>query len=762
MLCGRHPQADPAKPAHVFAMQAPLRVDSLEFALADPAVYSLYELTIDLSAAYDNPFDPDQIDVFCTFTSPTGRVHRVNAFYFQDYSRSLNGQTEVLKPVGKPGFHVRFCPDEPGTWRYVVTAKDRTGTATAVFGFHAKSSNAPGYVALSPVSKNHFQFRPPVSKKSSQARSLFLIGENMCWSGASGTFEFDKWLHDLGSAGGNFIRLWCSNANTTLEQIPDKNVQETANSTYHGLGAYSLDHAWRIDRILDAAEANGVYTMLCLGTYGDLKTGGYFNEGQWPVNPYNAANGGPCSTPEEFWINPEARKLYQRKLRYFAARYGWRTHLHSWEFWNEADAPAAWVEEMADFMKGTGAFAGHPADPFGHLVSTTYGNDAVWKIPGIDFTMTHSYGTGNVPDISPVAADDAYQYRGFEKPHFLAEFGIDWRSGDEQYDKKGEGVNLHNGLWAGLANGCAGTSMLWYWDGYVAPKNLYSQFTAVRKFSDLVPWASYAWTALNAEPPVLQQANETFTDMFLPCNGDWGRAAYTDVTITPFGAADHRSVPGFLFGPSKPEMKQPVNINVDYREAGTFGIKINTVSDRSRLRVLLDGKQVLDHGFKAAPPPVGISPEYTSTRLFPEYGIYQAQYGLTLTFPIPAGPHKITLENTDGDWMSISGVELKGYRSSRYSSLQVYGVKSEGGVVIWVHNALNTWKSRAEGTLPAEIRGADTTLHNLKPGRYRLRWFNTTTGDVLEDKRVKVKQEDLQVNLPPISEDAAALLTPIK
>src|SRR5205807_5840446 len=69
----------------------------------------------------------------------------------------------------------------------------------------------------------------------------------------------------------------------------------------------------KLDAILDLAQRNGLNIMLCLGTYGEFKEGGYFNEGQWKANPYNSANGGPCVKPEDFWTDATARKLYHRR-----------------------------------------------------------------------------------------------------------------------------------------------------------------------------------------------------------------------------------------------------------------------------------------------------------------------------------------------------------------------------------------------------------------------------------------------------------------
>ena len=36
-------------------------------------LYGMWELTIDLRASYDNPFDPEQVDLTAEFTTPSGK-----------------------------------------------------------------------------------------------------------------------------------------------------------------------------------------------------------------------------------------------------------------------------------------------------------------------------------------------------------------------------------------------------------------------------------------------------------------------------------------------------------------------------------------------------------------------------------------------------------------------------------------------------------------------------------------------------------------
>ena len=139
--------------------------------------------------------------------------------------------------------------------------------------------------------------------------------------------------------------------------------------TYLGLGRYSPGNAWRLDEVMRLARENGVYLMFCLGTYGEFTEGGFFNEGCWVSNPYNARNGGPCRRPADFWTSPEARKLYQRRLRYLIARWGSSPTCSRGSSGTRSPQRRqgnAWVGEMAAYLK--------QHDPYRHLVSTTYGD----------------------------------------------------------------------------------------------------------------------------------------------------------------------------------------------------------------------------------------------------------------------------------------------------------------------------------------------------------------------------------------------------
>ena len=712
-----------------------------------------FELTLDLGASFDNPFDPDDVDVYAVFTPPEGPPMRVNGFYTVACLRKLleNG-AEQIEPTGAPFWQIRFCPNREGMWHYRVFARDRTGTVESPeAAFRVVASENPGLVQRREGLSSPFVF--------DDGRAFFPVGENMCWGGPKGSLDFDEWLKRLGEARGNWIRLWMTRWNCALEWTEDDASRQWPNA-FRGLGVYNLCSAWKLDTILDTAEKNGVYVQLCLGTYGEFTTGGYFNEGMWASNPYNSANGGPCASADDFWTNEQARRLYQRRLRYIAARYGARVSIFAWEFWNEARAPAAWVSEMAQYMKGTGPFEGKPADPYGHLVSTTYGDPDVWGLAEIDFTQTHQYGEGNIPDMAPAIVSDARRHSEFGKPHLMAEFGIDWRSSDDKYDPQYKGVNLHNAIWASALAGNAGSAMIWYWDSYIHPGDLYAQYAALRAFTDKVPWTEGQWQPLDVDPPRIESGTETWRDLTIVASADWGRNPYAEFIVNPLTGTDDKPLPKFLFGPFKPDLRVPLVFRVKYDAPGAFSLRVGSVSNSARLTFSLDGATVREVGFSASPPADGTAPEYESTTFRPEYGIYQAQFNKDYGIDVPAGEHVVSVDVTEGDWVGAAQYTFGGYVSSRFPRVNVVGLCNGTKALLWVQNADHNWVNVQKGVPVEPIHGAATALHGLPSGRYTCQWWDTCKGTPTCEETLVTSDGVTPLALPDLPTDAAACIAP--
>jgi hypothetical protein len=260
-------------------------------------------------------------------------------------------------------------------------------------------------------------------------------------------------------------------ANVFIEHGEPRNILDAP-----GLGRYYQKTADRLDEILRYAEEKGIYIMLTIDYHGLFKSeiDRWASNAEWRANPYNAANGGPCQTQEDFFTNAEARKLYKNRLRYMVARWGYSTHLAVWEFWNEidnvmewqnvsAEAITAWHREMADYLKRI--------DPYEHLVSTsvTYRDiPGLWDIENLDFSQHHNYGpTTNMKE-------SIYNYIArFEKADVVGEFALGWKGPGKDYPVALYEVEMHNGLWRGMFSPTPILPMTWWWEWHYHQKHFF-------------------------------------------------------------------------------------------------------------------------------------------------------------------------------------------------------------------------------------------------------------------------------------------------
>lgn len=230
--------------------------------------YEKFEITINLSGSFSNPFDKNQIHLRAQFTSPSGKNFEIDGFYFQDFSRT--GPPETLIVKGQPHWKIRFTPTESGVWKYKILCTDQTGTTISnEFQFLCIPSNNKGFVR---VANNRYL-------KFETDEQFFGIGLNMGWyTYPEKTFSYQKWIDSLSANNGNLIRVWMSSNAFAIEW---KNT---------GLGNYTnrLDRAYQLDWLFEYAESKGVLIQLCLLPHGQFSIN---VDPEWNNNPYNSANG---------------------------------------------------------------------------------------------------------------------------------------------------------------------------------------------------------------------------------------------------------------------------------------------------------------------------------------------------------------------------------------------------------------------------------------------------------------------------------------
>jgi hypothetical protein len=478
--------------------------------------------------AIANPFDSDIITLNATFTLPSGASMIVPVFWYQAYQRSLSGTNEVDTAITNPatvspGWHLRFTPPMAGSYslsfeitklnnhlvHQTVPIVASNGTTSNSTPLHVpplppkdQSSSQHGYVGIAPGGR-YFQ--------TGDGHALPLIGHNVCWPGGEGTPNEGTYNYDMGKSNGyfgnmakngeNYARIWMCPFSFGIEPAPDWIYPQSEKS----VTLYSLQTAWQLDYILQLAERYGIYLLLCLDYHGILD-----ENSDWPKSPYNSANGGPCSTPNDFFTNSTAKKIYQKRLRYLVARYGYSQNLLAWEFFNEIDNDyaylnasdvAAWHGVMGDWL--------HNHDPFHHLRTTSLTNGGT-TLPGgstppsiwqsLDFTTYHSYGEAAPATRFATIANQFLQ--AYKKPVIIGEFGTNYAGWGGPNPPPSEPPpndpylrGFRQGIWGGALGGSVGTGMSWWWQE-IDTQNDYAVYRALGTILKNTGWGSGIWNPI--------------------------------------------------------------------------------------------------------------------------------------------------------------------------------------------------------------------------------------------------------------------------
>ena len=268
------------------------------------ARFDRFQATATLTPEPQNPFDPAQADVHAVFVDPSGGQHRSIAFWYQPYERALVNGREQLTKTGTPSWMVRYTPPRPGLWHWWWEARTPKGTTwSAPRTLHVDPGERPGFIRRSTADERYLVH--------DDGSPYFAVGENLAWYDKRGTYAYDSWLGQLAAQGANYARLWMPSWAFGIEWSDT------------GLGDYTnrLGQAWQLDTVMDTAADRGIAVELSLLNHGAFSTA---FDSEWAANPYNAANGGPLATPAEFFTSPEARRLFEQRIRYIVARSGVR------------------------------------------------------------------------------------------------------------------------------------------------------------------------------------------------------------------------------------------------------------------------------------------------------------------------------------------------------------------------------------------------------------------------------------------------------
>ncbi|MCK4982813.1 MAG: hypothetical protein KAS17_07805, partial [Victivallaceae bacterium] len=359
-------------------------------------------------------------------------------------------------------------------------------------------------------------------------------------------------------------------------------------------------------------------------------------------------------------------------LRYLVARYGYSPAVFAWELWNEVDGSdayrskdgpeiiAKWHSETARDLR--------KLDPWKHLITTSLGHDKghdiIEGLPEMDLIQIHHYDT---PDLAASLGELWKQRReNFKKPFFNGEFGCDatgMNAGDHGADPKG--VHLHNGLFASVGNMCAGVPMVWYWDTYVEPNNLYPIYGHFANWISDFDFIKQKVKPIKAELEFInpEEKREREDLVLSPSGRSWEQIDFNKPTILKVkrdGTYDsEKTLSKLIHGKNHVNLLNPHTLKLDAPIPTKLIIDIGEVSGwgGAYMQVLLDGKVVLEKDFKDAD-------NLENKELLKQYA---GKYVIN----IPAGKHKLTIKNTGADWFEVKEYLIPNYIEAKKPTLRV-------------------------------------------------------------------------------------------
>ena len=466
------------------------------------AIYGLYEISFSMGD-YENPYDPEVIDVYAEFVSPKGLTYKVNGFYYEAYSLMQKDKVELAARNGEEdGWKIRFTPDEVGRWTFAIHAVDQNGTLRLTsnegkaLSFDCQARDSEGFVRKA---NSCYLKREAFQGGQRQYHSFFPIGPSVAWYESAdyykfkkpyGIYEYERYIDSL-SGNANYMRIWINRYQCLSLYGPEHAIRDNGKPVMYFDSKLNQKDAAELDYIVNYAAEHGITLMPCFFTYDDFRDDSEALDKSeqfasmpsgWRYNPYHTIL--KLEKPAEFFSDPEAIRITGNLIRYIVARWGYATNIEAWELWNEVcniflkveldgdeeQAILQWHQKMAALIRS--------CDPHRHLITTSLGNvqrmtrlsETVFE--DLDIVQLHYYD--NIQKATSryqmtqvlLEKSEAMREQYPMKPNFVGEFGLNSpASGVNYYSRDPKGIDMHNSMWSSTpstsrtgSTGCATTT----------------------------------------------------------------------------------------------------------------------------------------------------------------------------------------------------------------------------------------------------------------------------------------------------------------
>jgi hypothetical protein len=396
--------------------------------------YEKFEAFLELgNVGIENPYDPEDIDVYAEFTAPSGRKIRINGFY----DNHLDADQ----------WKVRFSPDETGTYTYRFFVSDVGGQGeSAEATFESIESEHHGWIRPSTVNPHYFAH--------DDGTSYYGVGVYSPWR--NDMERFDTYAeHDA-----NLFAIW---------DITYGGFVNGTGLIEEELGRYNQLKAGRIDSMLSILEEREIQLMYAIWPH-DL-----FSEtvwaAEWRNNPYSQ-----LIDVDDVYSDSLVWEYQKKKYRYMIARFAHSRSMGIWELINEMNGTDGWAhgrhQECYDWVEKCERYF-EANDPYNHPVTASFsGGFEEYReelYERIDIPNIHMYPAQGWPKAYPADTMRSAMYNyawasrrfwdNFEKPAIFGEAGASLAYYSPREDLYH--VSYHNQIWASLANGLAATPVWW-------------------------------------------------------------------------------------------------------------------------------------------------------------------------------------------------------------------------------------------------------------------------------------------------------------
>lgn len=715
----------------------PLSIKSVTPSTTKTVRFEPVEFKIDFTGTYDNPFDPNDVQV--RFSVRGAQSFVADGFFTSDAERKLDGNREVVTLTKTPYWTGRLSFPASGKYEVIATVKDRSGTSIATpILIDVEDGTNTGFVKVSKDDIRYFE--------TSTGTAYYPIGTNLCWGGEGGTYNYDNWMAKYAAVGLNEFRVWLSpHWFTFATEVPGKPNEG------RGFGQFALDNLWRLDYVLALAKKHGMRVKVCFDSYNMLRDKDAHPS--WEESVWNAGNGGVLRSPSEFWQSPVMDRHYQNKMRYLVARYAADPTVVAWEFWNEVDIVRDYQPELVKAWHQRMGKELRKMDPYGHLITTSFGDAMGTKdidmLAEIDFIQTHNY---NSPDVISQVAIQQSRKGNWGKPHLIGEIGADAAGARAKDDPTG--LQIHDPLWISIAMGSTGSAQPWFWDNYIDPNNLYGLFGAASKFVAGIDWPREGFrqtqpvVGYGIRPNPLPRSDVTLSSA--PPSWEPGPTNVpTQVTVTSKGIVGNGRTPGIMHGMvNHANLHNPITFKVDLDKPTPFEVLVSSVSGYggAKLKIEIDGSAWLQRDFS---DPDGSAKGDTLMQ-------YNAAYSVT----IPAGKHTVVVSNPGTDW--FTGIfRFRELVQKTTPALIGWATVGETVALAWLRVEDRSWnklivlKEQVAPVPPCRVR-----LDGLASGKYRLELWDTWKGETIRITNASVGLDGaLEFGIPSVDTDIAIKAT---